>query len=189
MPERGANLLREINAALRMLLHRAFRYGKVSMRETNMAARERSTMKRVVFFAVCVLISLLLCSCKPKEQNNMNPSNAKTVTFVNEVREADVWILPETAANLKTTVWGTAVIAKAPVGEARTAPLDPPGDEGHYIFRMIDADHFYYSANGITLEDGWTLTVRGSDLHSVSLEVLDSAGALQQKYEVFAARL
>ena len=117
----------------------------------------------------------------------MEPTITKTVTFVNTVRDADAWILPQTAANLKTTVWGTATVPKAKTGESRQVPLGEAGDGGFYIFRMIDADGFFHSANGIVLEDGWRVKVGGED--GVVLEVLDGDGVLQKTHEVFSARL
>ena len=117
----------------------------------------------------------------------MEPTGNKTVTFVNSVRDADAWILPQTAANLKTTVWGTATVPKAKTGESRQVPLCEAGDGGLYIFRMIDADGFFHSANGIVLEDGWRVKVGGED--GVVLEVWDVDGVLQNTHEVFVARL
>ena len=137
--------------------------------------------------AVCFLALLLLCGCQVKERIEMEPTSTKSVTFVNEVRDADAWILPQTAANLKTTVWGTATVPKAKMGESREVPLGEAGDGGLYIFRMIDVDGFFYSANGIVLEDGWRVKVGGED--GVVLEVRDGGGGLQNTHEVFVARL
>ena len=161
-------------------------------------------MKRWIAIALTAL--LLFTGCGAKEQaadggkpasaqsgqneaNEMKSQSNQTVTFVNGLQEADVWILPETPENQKTTVWGTATLAKVKTGERREAPLSAPGDEGLYMLRMIDTEHFYYSAGGITLQAGWTMEVKGADLHSVTLEVTDEAGVLQRSYEVFAARL
>lgn len=137
----------------------------------------------------CLLALLLLCGCHAKERIEMEPTGNKTVTFVNSVRDADAWILPQTAANLKTTVWGTATVPKTKTGESQQVPLGRAGDGGLYIFRMIDADGFFYSANGIMLEDGWTLTIKGDDLQEISIEVSNGDGVLQNTFEVFAARL
>lgn len=137
--------------------------------------------------AVCFLALLLLCGCQAKERIEMEPISNKTVTFVNAVRDADAWILPQTAANLKTTVWGTATVPKAKTGESRQVPLCEAGEGGLYIFRMIDADGFFHSANGIVLEDGWRVKVGGED--GVVLEVWDGDGVLQKTHEVFVARL
>ena len=135
----------------------------------------------------CLLALLLLCGCHAKEKTEMESSCNKTVMFVNAVHDADVWILPQTAANLKTTVWGAATVPKAKTGESRQVPLCEAGDGGFYIFRMIDADGFFHSANGIVLEAGWTVKVGGED--GVVLEVLDGDGVLQKTHEVFSARL
>ena len=151
-------------------------------------------MKNAFCIAICLLALLLLFGCRAKkrtdeEPTNTEPADKQSVTFVNSVEDADVWILPETEANLKTTLWGTATVSGAKAGESCRAPLCEPGDNGHYLFRMIDTDHFYYSADGITLEDGWTLEIKGDDLHSVVLEVADRDGVLTGAYHVLAAKL
>ena len=145
--------------------------------------------QKAIWIAVSIITLLLLCSCRAKEQTEMEKPNPQTVTFVNGVQDADVWILPQTAENLKTTLWGTATASKVQTGESREAPLCEPGDDGLYLLRMIDTDHFYYSVNGITLQAGWTMRLAGEDMHSVTLEVTDENGALNGTYKVFAARL
>ena len=154
---------------------------------------ERGTeMKKAVCIVICLLA--LLGGCGKKKQVDLPQGGpeapaARTVTFVNEVKDADVWILPQTEKNLKTTVWGTATLSGVSVGESRQAPLCEPGDDGLYMFRMIDTGHFYYSANGIVLKAGWTARLRGDDLYSYTLEVTDETGAVDNTYEVFSARL
>ena len=111
------------------------------------------------------------------------------ISFTNGVQEADVWILPMTEENLKTTMWGTATAKSVKTGESRKTPLCKAGDEGQYIFRMIDTDEMYYSANGIKLEAGWTAEVKGDELNSITLEVKNADGEVDATYEVFAARL
>ncbi len=118
-----------------------------------------------------------------------NAMEGQTVCFINGVKDADIWILPQTEGNLKTTVWGTATASGVKTGENRETPLCEPGDDGCYILRMIDTDHYFYSANGITLKAGWSLQIKKNDMHSVTLEVSDESGALIGTYEVFAARL
>ncbi len=150
-------------------------------------------MKKAVCIVICIL-SLLLGGCGKKGRGDPAPSapetpDAQTVTFVNEVKDADVWILPHTEENLKTTLWGTATLSKIAAGESRPAPLCEPGDDGLYLLRMIDTDHFYYSANGMLLKAGWTVRVKGDDFRSVTVEVTDETGVLNATYEVFAARL
>ena len=129
---------------------------------------------------------LLLCSCKT---NQTAPVNNKTVTFINEVKDADVWILPETEENLKTTLWGTATVSGIKKNESRKAPLCDAGEDGLYIIRMIDTDSIYYSAGGIALESEWTVRITGNDLHSIMVEVTDENDVLKNTYSVFAASL
>jgi len=146
-------------------------------------------MKKAVLIFICLIALLLLCGCRVKEQNNMEIANNKTVNFINDVKDADLWILPETEKNLKTTVWGTATASKVKYGESRKVPLCEPGDDGHYILRMIDTDGFFYSVGGIALESGWTIHIMENDPRSVSVEVTDENGIIQNTYEVFNARL
>ena len=138
-------------------------------------------MKKAVLFLITIL---LLCGCEANQT-----VNNKTVTFINGVKAADVWILPETEENLKTTLWGTATVSGIKKNESREALLCEGGDDGLYIIRMIDTDNIYYSADGIMLEEGWTVHITGNDLYSVTVEVTDGNGVLKNTYEVFAASL
>ena len=106
----------------------------------------------------------------------MEPKSIGTITFINSVSDADIWILADTEANRKT-------------GESRQEPLCEPGDEGLYMFRMIDTDKYYYSADHIAIEDGWSVEIKGEELHLITIEVTDGNGAFVNSYEVFAARL
>lgn len=146
-------------------------------------------MKKVNLAAVFFAALIIFCACMAKEQNNMEIKSDKTITFINGVTEADVWIMPETEENLKTSLWGTALIPKIKTGEIRQAPLCEPGDDSHYIVRLIDDDGFYYSAKGITLEDGWALKITGEKMNSVIIEVTDASGVLKGAYNVSCARL
>lgn len=116
----------------------------------------------------------------------MNTDNS--VNLINEIHDADVWILPKTEENLKTTVWGTATVHSLK-GESAETPLCEPGDDGLYLFRMIDTDGFYYSANNVALEADYTLTVKEIDIMRFTLEVMDSNGAEVATYDLFAAKL
>ena len=150
-------------------------------------------MRKLLLIAAGVL-TLFMCSCKTKEQETMKSSSEKEtktpaeVSITNSVKDADVWILPQTEENLKTTVWGTPTLSKLGGGESRSIGLDDPGDDGQYIFRMIDTDSFYYSANGIVLETGWSAEIKGNDLKA-ELVVSDENGTEQNTYDVFCARL
>ena len=141
---------------------------------------------------ICFLSMLLLCGCKANRTPpaiDTPPASDKAVTFINGVTDADVWILPDTDANRKTSVWGTATASGVKTDESRQTPLCEAGENGLYLIRMIDADHIFYSADAVALQDGWTVRVAGADLYSVTAEVTDGNGVVQNTYEVFAASL
>lgn len=119
----------------------------------------------------------------------MENNDKKTLIFINSVKDADVWILPQTQENMKTSLWGTATLSDVRTGESRKAPLCEPGDGGLYIIRMIDTDGFFYSVSGVSLEAGMTLHIRSDDSNGVSLDVKDKNGKLQNTYKVFSAKL
>ncbi len=146
-------------------------------------------MKKVVSVAACLLTLIVLCSCQGKERSEMKSKTNSAITVVNKLTDADVWILPQTAKNLKTTVWGKATASKVKTGESREAELCEAGDDGLYILRMIDTDSFYYSANGLKLQAGRTITISEDDAHFVTAAVTDESGAVVNTYEVFSARL
>lgn len=146
-------------------------------------------MKRLISIVLCIFILLLCCNCTIKESETMETTCDRTVTVINGIKEADIWILPKTEENLKTTLWGKAVASKVKENESRQVPLSKPGDDGLYIFRMIDNDHMYYSAEDLILEDGWTLEIKGELMADVIIEVTDKDGAVKVAYEVSAARL
>ncbi len=146
-------------------------------------------MKKTVLIVGCLLTLLFLCNCEANEQNDIQVTHNRSIIFINEVNDADVWILPQTGENLKTTVWRTPTISKAKSGESRHAPLYDAEDDGLYILRMIDTDGYFYAADGIKLEPGWTIKVTGNDFESVTVEITDEKGALIKTYEAFTARL
>ena len=140
-------------------------------------------MKKIV---ICLGMILLLFGCKASRKENVKD---KTVTLINEVKDADIWILPKTEENLKTTVWGEATVSGIKAQESRKAVLCEAGDNGLYIIRMIDADSIFYSADDIILKSGWTLRISGNDLKSVTAEVTNEKGIPQNTYKLFAASL
>lgn len=147
-------------------------------------------MRRILPVLLCLVSLVFFCSCNTtKESESMATISDRNITIVNNVYEANIWVLPDTEANRKTTLWGTATAGKVPAGESRQAGIDKPGDNGTYMFRMIDTEHMYYSSENIILEDGWTLEIKGKLNDDLKLEVTDKDGTLKAEYEVFAARL
>ena len=119
----------------------------------------------------------------------MKTKTAGTFTVINDVKEADIWILPETDKNKNTSVWGKATASKVKTGENREVSLCEPGDNGYYILRMIDSDSFFYSSNGIELKSDYTLRIKETDSKKIVAETLDEKGVLINSYDVFSARL
>ena len=123
------------------------------------------------------------------KQQQSTQNTQQTVTILNEVQTADIWILPDTEENKKTTLWGSATASQLPAGESREVGLCEAGENGCYLLRMIDTESFYYAAGGITLNPGDTLVVQGEVLQSVTATVKDAGGSTVKTYEVFSARL
>ena len=148
-------------------------------------------MRKALSILLCLVTILLFCSCnKTKESETMATTTCdRTITMINGVYEAGIWILPDTEANRKTTLWGTATVSKLQADSSCQAGIDKPGDNGLYLFRMIDTEHIYYSSENLVLEDGWTLEIKGDIRSGVTIEVTDKDGNLNATYEVFAARL
>ena len=148
-------------------------------------------MRKALTVVLTLLILVLSCSCNTtKESETMATTSCdRTITITNRVYEASVWVLPDTEANRKTTLWGTPTAGKIGVDESCQAGIDKPGDNGLYMFRMIDTEKMYYSAENIVIEDGWTLEIKQDSTHVYVIEVTDKDGNLNAAYEVFAAKL
>lgn len=108
------------------------------------------------------------------------------VTLVNELTEADFWVLPQTEENLKSSLWGTASAEKLGTGETAELSLQGDGSAEHWIVRVIDTDHLYFAAEGLTLEDGDRIVLRrdGADGNEL-IEVQDQSGAVRSSTEAF----
>ena len=59
-----------------------------------------------LFFGVIMMFTLFGCG-KQKHEVHFDRESL-CVTFVNNVETADVWVLPQTNENLKSSLWGTA---------------------------------------------------------------------------------
>ena len=147
-------------------------------------------MRKALSVLLCLVTISLFCGCNTtKESETVATACDRTITIINHVYEASIWILPDTEANRKTTLWGTATVSKLQADSSSQAGIDKPGDNGQYLFRMIDTEHMYYSSENLILEDGWTLEIKGDIRTGVTIEVTDKDGNLNAAYEVFAARL
>lgn len=152
-------------------------------------------MKKIMIIIICCLNCVLLFGCGEKEQTDMTESSRGsksgiTVSFVNEVYDADIWILPDTQENRKTTVWGTATISKLEKDGEKQIEISSSEQSEAYLVRIIDMDGMYYSANEISLSDGCRVRFKKSDDGlSEIIEVSDSNGEIQKTYPVFSAKL
>ena len=108
-----------------------------------------------------------------------------SVTFINDVEKADIWILPQTKKNLKTSLWGTATISKLKPGEKKTISIND-FEEGRYIVRIIDDDKAYYSANDIILKENYIIRFKTDETkYEAELVTLDQNGEAVSKTEAF----
>ena len=125
-----------------------------------------------------------------ESHNSMVYIPSLTVTFRNELTEADVWILPQTEENLKTTLWGTPDAGALGAGKSAELRLTNPALAESWLVRIIDAEKAYYSAQDLKLEDGWTVVFKseGSKADAV-IEVLDESGAVVCSAEAFTGVL
>ena len=111
--------------------------------------------------------------------------DGEAVTFINDVEKADIWILPQTKENLKTSLWGTATISKLKPGEKKTISIND-FEEGRYIVRIIDDDKAFYSANDIVLKENYTIRFKTDETkYEAELVTLDQNGEAVSKTEAF----
>ena len=120
--------------------------------------------------------------------NNMVYIPQINVTFVNEVNEADIWILPQTEENTNST-WGNATISKLPVNEEKEISLQENRDAESWIINII-AGYQYYSVSDIALKEGYTIIFKtetkeynGIQHKNEFIEILDQNGNLLSKNE------
>ena len=111
--------------------------------------------------------------------NSMEYIPTVSITFQNEVEEADVWLLPQTEENLKTSLWGTPSAGALEKGASTELTLTNPEYAEAWLVRIIDRDKAYYSAQDLQLEDGDTVVFKseGSKFDAV-IEVHDASGAV-----------
>ena len=122
--------------------------------------------------------------------NSMEYIPTVSVSFQNEVEEADVWLLPQTEENLKTSLWGTPSAGALEKGESVELTLTNPGYAEAWLVRIIDRNKAYYSAQDLKLEDGYTVVFKseGSKFDAV-IEVQDPSGAVIFSAKAFTGTL
>ena len=111
-------------------------------------------------------------------------------TFTSRIEEADIWIIPDTQENRKTTLWGTATIKALAQDDTAAVTIYDLSEDGKYLLRVIDHDSMYYSADAIEIPEGGSIELKELDgPMNAELEVFDADGASVATYEVFMARL
>ena len=125
-----------------------------------------------------------------ESRNSMESYAEIVITFVNEVEEADIWILPQTDENLKTTLWGTATVGKLGAGETAEVCLTESDDAQAWLIRIIDGNLAYYSALDLKLEDGFQIVFRSENSKfEAVIEVLDQNGTVVSSAQAFTGML
>lgn len=140
-------------------------------------------MRKVLL--ISVFVTIMLCACDKKDES-LTGSNI-SVSFTSQIESADIWIIPNTEENRKTTNWGKATIPKAIAGGEYSVSL--PDIESHeYLLRMIDDDHMYYESGYFWLLNGYTMEITGGD--DVFMLVIHSPdGKTTTKNSVFKSSL
>ena len=143
-------------------------------------------MKKLVWAAACLLLGLALFGCRAEEKTEDTNVVKMMIPFANEVTDTDVWILPATEDNKKTSLWGKATLEKLPAGEEGAFSLEELGGSGLYLFRAIDTSGGFYAANDVFLDEGYSLrfTTEGGFSEAV-LEVRDAQGVVVDTRSVF----
>lgn len=123
-------------------------------------------------------------------RNSMEYIPTVSISFQNEVEEADVWLLPQTEENLKTSLWGTPSAGALEKGASAELALTNPEYAEAWLVRIIDRNKAYYSAQDLKLEDGYTVVFKseGSKFDAV-IEVHDASGAIVFSAEAFTGVL
>ena len=109
-----------------------------------------------------------------------------TVSFVNEVGTADVWVLPQTEENLKTSLWGTASAQKLGAGETAELELEETGAADTWMVRIIDERQALYAAKDFVLGDGYRIVFESEGAKTdAMIEVLDESGTSVYRERAF----
>ncbi len=121
-----------------------------------------------------------------ESRNSMMYIPQISIRFINSVETADIWILPQTEKNMKTSLWGTATVGGLSKGGEAEVCLTEDYDAKSWLIRIIDDEQAFYSARDVILENGCTIVFKSD--HSkfdAVLEVLDQDGTVISSGEAF----
>ena len=154
-------------------------------------------MKRMLTWIILTALSgTLLCACAAGGSTETADTEAvqegseeDMITFVNELTDLDVWILPNTEENRRTTLWGTATLGGMSEDEERQISFAALEGEVLYLVRVIDTREVYYAADSVRLEPGCTVRLSSGDGPMTAVLEVTGADGTTETYVVFAARL
>ena len=128
----------------------------------------------------------------PVAQNKYNTENNSriiTISYVNEISAADVWIIADIEENHKTSLWGTATLKDAEPEKEYTVGIEKSEDD-HYLLRMIDEDELYYESGSFELKDSYSLLVcEGDSFSEPHIIIYDDKGEKAEELTIFRAAL
>lgn len=123
-------------------------------------------------------------------KNTMVYEPAVTITFDNQVRTADIWIMEDTPENRKQSVWGGTTMKACAANAPQQIMLEAVSADDLYIIRMIDDHGLYYEACDVEITDGQTVVIQSNEKDlGTSVYVYDGEGNLVNEYEMFVAAL
>lgn len=112
------------------------------------------------------------------------------ISFTNQLNETDIWIIPDTESNRKTTIWGTATLSKMKINDKKSASIVESENSNSYLIRLIDVDKMFYSADAVIINNNASIIIKkGNEPMSAIVEVYDSNGKINASYEMFMAKL
>ncbi len=128
----------------------------------------------------------------PEAQHKYSTENNAeiiTISYVNEISTADVWIIADTPENHKTSIWGTATLKDAEPEKEYSTDIEK-SDDDHYLLRMIDKDELYYESGSFELKDGYSLLVcEGDSFQEPLIIIYDDTGEKAEELTIFCAAL
>ncbi len=165
--------------------------GRTMYPEMTARKKQDADMWIRVVLLILILSSVVLFACASGSRTSKDtPEETITISFVNSVQRADVWIISDTEKNRKTSVWGTASVKNAEPEKEYSVSI-PRNDGDTYLLRMIDKDHIYYESKSVTLLDGYSIIIYSKEENDqdIRLVVYDSDGKELTDGPVFNAAL
>ena len=128
-----------------------------------------------IVLLILILSAVVLFACASGRRTSEDalevaPEEIITISFVNSIQTADVWIIPDTEENRKTSVWGTADLKNAEPEKEYSVPIQR-NDGDTYLLRMIDKDHTYYESKSIMLKEGYSVIVYCSEKSNLDIRL------------------